>query len=141
LSEPTPEFTGVHLFVRDIAASVAFYRRIGLTIAEGGGEFASAPLGEGLSLALGTYALTRGYDPAWREPSGAGTNALQFTLESREAVDATHADLVAAGYVSHVAPFDAFWGARYAEICDPDGNIVGFHSPRDEARTGAPPAI
>jgi predicted enzyme related to lactoylglutathione lyase len=141
LSEPTPEFTGVHLFVRDIAPSIAFYRQIGLTFTEGGGQFATAPLGDGLTLALGTYALTRGYDPSWREPSGAGTNALQFTLASRDAVDLMHADLVSAGYASQVAPFDAFWGARYAEIGDPDGNIVGFHSPRDDARTGAPPAI
>ena len=130
MGERPPEFTGVHLFVRDIAASIAFYRRIGLTFTEGGGEFATAPLGEGLTLALGTYELTRGYDPVWREPSGTGTNALQFTLASRDAVDALHGDLVGAGYASQVAPFDAFWGARYAEICDPDGNVVGFHSPR-----------
>jgi hypothetical protein len=101
---------------------------------EGGGDFATAQLGDGLTLALGTYELTHGYDPTWREPSGAGTNALQFTLASRDAVDAMHDDLVRAGYASQLAPFDAFWGARYAEIRDPDGNVVGFHSPRDDAR-------
>ena len=31
-------------------------------------------------------------------------------------------------------PFDAFWGSRYAEVCDPDGNVLGFHSPADHAR-------
>jgi uncharacterized glyoxalase superfamily protein PhnB len=66
---------------------------------------------------------------------------LQFTLESRDALDALHAELVGAGYASQLAPFDAFWGARYAEICDPDGNVVGFHSPREGARTAPPPVV
>jgi uncharacterized glyoxalase superfamily protein PhnB len=36
---------------------------------------------------------------------------------------------VAAGHRSHLAPFDAFWGARYAVVLDPDGNRVGISSP------------
>jgi uncharacterized glyoxalase superfamily protein PhnB len=38
-----------------------------------------------------------------------------------------HATLTAAGHSSHLAPFDAFWGKRYCEVIDPDGNVVGFH--------------
>ena len=59
---------------------------------------------------------------------------LGFAFPSREAVDATYADLVAAGYKAQQAPFDAFWGARYAVVEDPDGNAVGLMSPVDPNR-------
>jgi hypothetical protein len=36
-----------------------------------------------------------------------------------------------AGYVIHLEPIDAFWGARYAIIDDPDGNHIGIMSPSD----------
>jgi uncharacterized glyoxalase superfamily protein PhnB len=38
--------------------------------------------------------------------------------------------MTAAGYVGHLAPIDAFWGARFAIVDDPDGNVVGLHGPR-----------
>jgi uncharacterized glyoxalase superfamily protein PhnB len=41
----------------------------------------------------------------------------------------TAAKLVAAGYRSHLAPFDAFWGQRYATVFDPDGNPVDLFAP------------
>jgi uncharacterized glyoxalase superfamily protein PhnB len=122
-----PIFTGLYLFVRDRAASLAFYRRIGLTVEEVGDDFARADLPNGQSFEFGTANLTRRYDPNWQEPTGASTNALNFTLTSRDAVDAMYAELTAAGYRGHLAPIDAFWGARYAIVDDPDGNVVGFH--------------
>jgi uncharacterized glyoxalase superfamily protein PhnB len=135
----TPKFTGVYLFVRDMQASLAFYGRLGLTFDAAGGDFARAITGEGMSLELGTARLTRGYDPNWREPAGLATNTLNFDLASRDAVDSMYADLVAAGYAGHLAPIDAFWGARYAIVDDPDGNVVGLHSPRDPSKASRPP--
>ena len=35
---------------------------------------------------------------------------------------------------------DAFWGARYAVVSDPEGNGVGIMSPVDPARRSEPPA-
>ena len=35
-----------------------------------------------------------------------------------------YAALTADGYESHKAPWDAFWGQRYAIILDPDGNAI-----------------
>lgn len=120
-------FNGLYLFVRDRAAAVAFYRRLGLGVEEVGDNFARAALPNGQSIEFGTAELTRSYDPGWAEPSGPSTNSINFTLPSRDAVDATYAELTAAGYRGHLAPIDAFWGARYAIIDDPDGNVVGFH--------------
>ncbi|MEZ0293214.1 MAG: VOC family protein [Solirubrobacteraceae bacterium] len=58
---------------------------------------------------------------------------------TRDAVDALHADLTAAGHPSRQRPYDAFWGARYAIVEDPDGNPVGLMSPSDDARRHWPP--
>jgi hypothetical protein len=38
-------------------------------------------------------------------------------------------------------PFDAFWGARYAIVEDPDGNHIGLMSPSDPALRTAPPKV
>jgi predicted 3-demethylubiquinone-9 3-methyltransferase (glyoxalase superfamily) len=42
----------------------------------------------GLSLEFGTAELTKSYDPNWREPAGAETNTLNFSVASPQAVDA-----------------------------------------------------
>ncbi len=49
--------------------------------------------------------------------------------------------MTSAGYTGHLAPFDAFWGARYAVIDDPDGNHVGIMSPMDQKYASAPPQL
>jgi catechol 2,3-dioxygenase-like lactoylglutathione lyase family enzyme len=138
-----PKFSGVHLFVRDMAKAVAFYRRLGISFPADAekGMFASAQVGDGVMLAFGTFTLTHGYDPGFREPSGPATNCLQFDVPTRADVDRIHKDLVAARYPSHLAPHDAFWGGRYAEIEDPDGNLVGLQSPQDPSKKSQPPGM
>lgn len=132
-----PTFSGIHFWVADMAATIAFYRLCGLAVPEdAGGEFVSFSAG-GATFAFGTDALTRQYDPAFEPPTRAkGAAALQFDLPSREAVDEMYARLTAAGHRGHLAPIDAFWGARYAEVLDPDGTAVGFHSPQDRRQRG-----
>ena len=50
------------------------------------------------------------------------------------------AALAAAGAAVQQEPYDAFWGARYAVVSDPDGNGVGIMSPVDPAqRRDQPP--
>jgi uncharacterized glyoxalase superfamily protein PhnB len=44
-----------------------------------------------------------------------------------------------AGYRGLQLPFDAFWGARYAIVEDPDGIAIGLMSPIDPTRRTAPP--
>lgn len=40
-----------------------------------------------------------------------------------------HDAVALAGFHSHVAPFDAPWGQRYATVLDPDGNHVDLFAP------------
>lgn len=129
-----PTFGGLHFWVVDMDATLAFYRLVGLSIPDESGGFVNFDLGDGNSLAFGTYELTKQYDPEFEPPAkGRSHVALQFYVASREAVDEMHSRLTSAGHPSHLAPFDAFWRARYCEVVDPDGNVVGFHSPRDAA--------
>lgn len=115
--------------VADMAAALAFYRELGMDIppdadAEPHVEVAIA---DGFTLMFDTQELMRGFNPEWKP--GTGTVGIAFTCDSVEEVDATHARMVAAGYRSHLEPFDAFWGQRYASIYDPDGNGVDLAAP------------
>ena len=126
-----PNLLGVYLFVRDLPDTLAFYRVLGLQIEEVSDVFARATMSNGATLEFGTAALTRSYDPNWQEPSLPATNTINFELASREAVDAMYEKLTSAGYTGHLAPCDPPWQARFAIVDDPNGNIVGLHSPRD----------
>jgi uncharacterized glyoxalase superfamily protein PhnB len=77
---------------------------------------------------------------AWRADPASVSVVIGFSLPSREAVDERYAELTSAGYCGRQPPFDAFWGARYAIVADPDGNDVGLMSPIDESRRTWPPA-
>ena len=65
---------------------------------------------------------------------------IGFSLPAREAIDKRYAELTSAGYAARQPPFDAFWGARWAIVADPDGNDIGLMSPIDQSRRTWPPA-
>jgi catechol 2,3-dioxygenase-like lactoylglutathione lyase family enzyme len=126
-----PNLLGIYLFVRDLEKSLEFYEQLGLSIDRVSSFFARATMPNGAMIEFGTAELTRSYDPHWLEPAGPGTNTINFELASREAVDETYGTLIAAGYKDHLPPCDPLWQARFAIVDDPDGNVVGLHSPRD----------
>jgi uncharacterized glyoxalase superfamily protein PhnB len=64
---------------------------------------------------------------------------LAIEVPDRADVDRLHDELVAVGATSQQAPYDAFWGARFAVVADPDGNAVAVMSPVDAAYRSAPP--
>jgi uncharacterized glyoxalase superfamily protein PhnB len=72
------------------------------------------------------------------EPNDQAGTVLGFSLASRELVDARYAELIDAGYTGRQAPYDAFWGSRYAIVEDPDGRDVGLMSPPDPERRYVP---
>lgn len=109
----------------DMSASLDFYRLLGLDIAKGAEnephvEFVTPG---GLRLAWDTLALIQSIYPDWAEPVGQSMS-LAFKCDSPAEVDALYARVVSAGYSGHKAPWDAFWGQRYAVVVDPDGNHV-----------------
>jgi catechol 2,3-dioxygenase-like lactoylglutathione lyase family enzyme len=117
----------IELVVSDMAATLAFYRRLGLDIAETADDepHVDVELAGGMRLAWDTEDTIRSFDPGWSPPTGGGHRAaLAFACESPAEVDAAWSDLTAAGYAGHLAPWDAFWGMRYAVVLDPDGRPV-----------------
>ncbi|GAB3895948.1 VOC family protein [Microbispora bryophytorum] len=121
-----PSFDLIGLVVTDMAASLSFYRRLGLDIPSSADTepHVEVTLPGGLRLAWDTADTVRSFDPAWSPGSGGPRMALAFRCDGPGEVDRMYADLVEAGYEGHLPPWDAFWGQRYAVVHDPDGNGV-----------------
>jgi uncharacterized glyoxalase superfamily protein PhnB len=121
-----PRLTLVELVVSDMAAALAFYRRLGIDAPPEADRrpHVDVDLGGGLRLAFDTEDTIRSFDPSWTAPTGGHRSALAFACDSPAEVDATYAALVGAGYHGELEPWDAFWGHRYATVQDPDGGSV-----------------
>lgn len=148
-SQPAPVLDAINLVCRDADAALAFYRLLGIHIPQdeiwqtaSGTHHVSAHMPNGTSLDLDSNALASRYNAGWRAPQDErGGGVIGFRVTTRAAVDSCHQRMIAAGYRSAQPPYDAFWGARYAIIEDPDGNHVGVMSPSDAAHRAAPPDI
>lgn len=116
--------------VRDMAAALRFYRLLGLEIPEGVEDepFVEVITPNGYRLSWNTEAMVKSIDPEWIEPVGTRLS-VAFKCGSPAEVDAMHQRMVDAGYASRKAPWDAFWGQRYATVEDPDGNPVDLFCP------------
>jgi uncharacterized glyoxalase superfamily protein PhnB len=75
----------------------------------------------------------------WNQGSTGCGVVIGFRFASRQEVDEAFARLTAAGHRSQQVPYDAFWGARFAVVEDPDGNAVALTSPVDETMRSGPP--
>ncbi|WP_329363767.1 VOC family protein [Streptomyces sp. NBC_00669] len=134
----TPRLDLVSLTVADMAASLAFYRRLGLELPDDadGQPHVEVVLPGGLRVAWDTVETVRSFDPGWKPAVGARV-ALAFDCGSPEGVDACYGELTDAGHEGHLKPWDAFWGQRYAVVHDPDGNTVELFAALPSVATGA----
>lgn len=136
-TSPVPD--QFNLVVSNMEATVAFYRRLGLTIPDTDPAWQShhrnAQVEGGIDLDFDSAEFVRHWNKGWR---GGTRGVLGFKVDSREAVDRIYQDLTGAGYTGQQSPYDAFWGARYAIVEDPDGNPVGIMSPIDPGRRSDP---
>lgn len=87
------------------------------------------PLPGGLRFALDAEASIKSFDPEWTPPSGGHRTALAFRCDSAAEVDSLYEMLIEAGARPYKEPWDAFWAQRYAQVHDPDGNIVDLFAP------------
>jgi catechol 2,3-dioxygenase-like lactoylglutathione lyase family enzyme len=137
----SPRLDQINLVVRDMDAMAAFYARLGVNVLTGPPAWqphhrnAEADGDIHIDFDSTTFASTwnRGWDADRR---GA---ILVFRMPTREAVDRYFDTLTAAGYRADQEPYDAFWGARFAAVADPDGNSVGLMSAIDPSRRTRPP--
>jgi uncharacterized glyoxalase superfamily protein PhnB len=126
-----PTFNAIGLAAHDMAATLAFYRALGLDIApeQDKEPHAEAQLPGGIRLMFDSHESLRSLDPEWTPGDPAGAGSLAFLCDSPADVDAAHATLVAAGHPSHKEPWDAVWGQRYAQVADPDGRVIDLFAP------------
>jgi uncharacterized glyoxalase superfamily protein PhnB len=147
MAPPRARFGGIDIVPQDMDASVAFYRELGLDIPDDqiwsrddGMHHVDLHFDGEYGLDIDSAKMTTAYDPAWAFSAIKGAACvITFRTDTREDVDALHEHMMSLGYESHLAPFDAFWGARFAVIVDPDGNHVSLMSPMDTSMGGPPP--
>jgi catechol 2,3-dioxygenase-like lactoylglutathione lyase family enzyme len=123
-----PDMIGI--VVRDVAAALPFYRLLGLDVPapREGEPYVEVTTPNGYRISWNALSMVQQIDPGWVEPRGHRME-LAFRCDTPAEVDATYAKIVAAGYEGHKAPWDAFWGQRYAIVVDADGNRVSLFSP------------
>ena len=118
-----PGLAAIGIVTSDMKESVRFYRLLGIDMPDPAADHLDATLPSGIRLMWDAVELIKELDPEWVEPKGHRIG-LAFECTSPGEVDATHARDVRAGFRSKKDPWDAFWGQRYAQIVDPDDNVV-----------------
>jgi uncharacterized glyoxalase superfamily protein PhnB len=128
------ELRAIGLTTRDMAESCRFYRTLGVDVPDPApdAEHHDATLPSGVRLMWDTEKLIREIDQDWVEPVGQRM-ALAFECAGPVDVDATYARVVEAGFSGAKEPWNAFWGQRYAQVLDPDGNKVDLFAPLEAA--------
>ncbi|MCB8977831.1 MAG: VOC family protein [Ardenticatenaceae bacterium] len=118
------------LVVKDMATSLNFYRLLGMEIpAEMDSEgHVEVMLPGGLRLAWDSLDVIMSFSDEWETPAGHRIG-LAFLCDSPAEVDRLYEAVIAAGYEGHKRPWDAFWGQRYAQVKDPDDNVVDLFAP------------
>ena len=124
-----PELNAIGIAVSDMAASIRFYRLLGLNVPETPDEgHVDAFLPNGVRFMLDSEEIIRSFLPDWSRQTG---NQVSLALEcsSPSEVDEIYARVTSAGYEGEKEPWDAYWGQRYALLGDPDGVRVNLYAP------------
>ena len=118
-----PDMVG--MVVRDMAAALRFYRLLGLEAPANSERepYVEVITPNGYRISWNSLEMVKSTDPEWVEPVGQRIS-LAFKCDSPAEVDVLYERIVKSGYHGHKQPWDAFWGQRYAQVADPDGNLV-----------------
>jgi catechol 2,3-dioxygenase-like lactoylglutathione lyase family enzyme len=147
-----PILDQINLVSGDLNASIAFYRRLGVEIPDAGvwrtptgGHHASAAdqsADQTIGFDLDSTAFAQCWNGGWKGRTDLrGRVVVGFSVPTRADVDNLFRDMTGAGYRGLQEPHDAFWGARYAIIEDPDGIAVGLMSPVSPDKKAPPPNV
>jgi uncharacterized glyoxalase superfamily protein PhnB len=116
----------IGVVVSDLDRTREFYRHLELELPADATGHAEVELAGGIRLMFDTVEVMHSFDPEWTAPTGSPRTTLAFGFAMPAEVDSKFEELVAAGGQSHKAPWDAFWGQRYAVLRDPDGNEIAL---------------
>ncbi len=138
----------INIVAGDVDATLAFYRMLGVDLADPVRTPAGEPFhvnsvsADGATLEADSTAFARVWNRGWQgEVELAGRVVIGLRVADRATVDRLVEMVVEAGRKVLQPAHDAFWGARYAIVEDPDGIAVGIMSPADEAHKSPPPGF
>jgi len=123
-----PALNAIGIAVADMAASISFYRLLGLDVPETPDEgHVDAFLPNGIRFMLDSEDVLRSFDEDWTRRTG---NQIGIALECDGPleVDEIYDRATGAGFHGEKEPWDAFWGQRYAVLHDPDGVEVSLYA-------------
>jgi catechol 2,3-dioxygenase-like lactoylglutathione lyase family enzyme len=126
---PDLKMNAIGMITSDMKRSLEFYALLGLAVPDFNPEedHFDCDLGNGVRLMWDTLELAKEFLPGYIHGSGSSIG-MAFECTSPSQVDETHASVLSAGFESLVAPWDAFWGQRYAIVKDPDGNAISLYA-------------
>jgi len=113
----------VSLGVADLAASTAFYEKLGWRNTTASQEEVTFLQGESIVLGLYGRAALAADANVEDTPAGFGGSALALNLKSEAAVDEFFAHAVSCGAKPTKQPQKVFWGGYSGYFADPDGHL------------------
>ncbi len=118
----------IGIIVENTNRSLEFYRKLGWEIPEVAPDenHVEITLENGLRFAWDELSMMQSFDP---EAKIVEQHVGAFLCENPSDVDAKYLEITNAGYDGYKAPWDAFWGQRYAIIKDPDGHKLDLFAP------------
>jgi predicted lactoylglutathione lyase len=123
-----PQLNAIGIVVADMGRSIGFYRLLGVDVPETPDEgHVDTFLPNGVRFMLDTEEVIRSFKPDWTRETG-NQLAIAFECSSVSEVDELYRRAVDAGFHGEKEPWDAFWGQRYAQLQDPDGNGVDLYA-------------
>jgi catechol 2,3-dioxygenase-like lactoylglutathione lyase family enzyme len=123
-----PQLNAIGIVVSDMGRSIGFYRLLGVDVPETPDEgHVDTFLPNGVRFMLDTEEVIRSFRPDWTRETG-NQLALAFECSSPSEVDEVYRRAADAGFHGEKEPWDAFWGQRYAQLQDPDGNGVDLYA-------------
>lgn len=140
------QFDQVNIVVSDVVGAAGFLRALGAELPELTDEWAEwaphhvsfPPADEGFDADLDSPAFASHWGGLPDHFTGVVVN---LRAADRDAVDAAYDQALALGADGLRAPYDAFFGARYAVVRGPGPLVVGVMSPLDPDLRGEPPSV
>ena len=123
-----PGLNAIGIIVSDMAASIRFYRLLGLDIPDTPDEgHIDTFLPNGVRFMLDGEDVIKSFREDWTRQAG-NQVALAFECASPAEVDGIYKRATEAGFEGEKEPWDAFWGQRYAQLKDPNGVPVDLYA-------------
>jgi catechol 2,3-dioxygenase-like lactoylglutathione lyase family enzyme len=123
-----PQLNAFGIVASDMAASIRFYRLLGLDVPDTPSEgHVDTFLPNGVRFMLDSEEVIRSFRPDWSRETG-NQISIAFECDEPDEVDAVYRRVVEAGFDGEKEPWDAFWGQRYAQLRDPDGVPVDLYA-------------